>query len=56
MAQDRIDAAIAEGADPVLIEAARQKMLKGEEKIAKGEHDKAINEFKRAWEHARDAA
>ena len=55
MAQAHIDEALAAGGDPGLIAEANDKMAKALDKIAKGEFDKAINEYKRAWEKARDS-
>jgi hypothetical protein len=55
MAQANIDEAVAAGGDPGLIAEANGKMAKALDKIAKGEFDKAINEYKRAWEKARDS-
>ena len=55
MAQAHIDEAVAAGGDPGLIAEANDKMAKALDKIAIGEFDKAINEYKRAWEKARDS-
>ena len=55
IAQAKIDDAVAAGGDPGLIEEADKEMADALEKIAKGELNKAIEEYKKAWEKARDA-
>lgn len=52
VAQAKIDEAIAEGGDSERIAEALEKMAKAEEKLTKGEFDRAIEEFKKAWEKA----
>jgi hypothetical protein len=55
MAQAHIDEAVAAGGDPGLIAEANDKMAKALDKIAKGEFDKAITEYTKAWEKAGDS-
>ena len=54
-AQLRIDQAIADGGNPDKIAEAVASMNKADEKLAKGEPHKAIDEYKKAWEKAREA-
>ena len=51
----KIDAAITGGGDPSKIDDALEHIDKALEKLAKGEPHKAIDEYKKAWENARDA-
>ncbi len=55
MAQATIDAAIAGGGDQSKIDEALKHMSTAVEKLAKNEPHKAIEEYKKAWEKARDA-
>lgn len=55
MAGARIDAAVASGGNPSKIDEALEHVNKAVEKLAKGEPHKAIDEYKKAWEKARDA-
>jgi hypothetical protein len=55
IAQDRLDEAVALGGDPGKIAEAREAMNRAAAKLATGEPNKAIEEYRRAWEKARDA-
>jgi hypothetical protein len=55
MAQARIDMAVADGGSQSKIDDALEHMAGALEKLANGEPHKAIDEYKKAWEKARDA-
>jgi Calcineurin-like phosphoesterase len=55
IAQERLDEAVALGGDPGKIAEAREAMNRAAAKLATGEPNKAIEEYRRAWEKARDA-
>lgn len=55
IAQDRLDRAVALGGDTGKIAEAVEKMTKAEQNLADGKLDGAVNEYKAAWEKARDA-
>lgn len=55
MAQAKIDEAVAAKGAPVAIAKAVEHMAKAQEKIDKGELDKAVDQYKKAWEVARSA-
>lgn len=55
LAQNAIDEAIAAGGEAKEIAKAEEEMDKAQKELDKGDFDKAIERYKKAWEHAQKA-